>query len=556
MNLSLCPDSSPSFLNFFDLSIAPPLLFYVYIPILLISLFFGSYVWSKSKEDPSTKYLAFITLSFGGWILLILFQWVAAYLEVVHLAWQLLVIPEILIYIFAVCFCYTYLYKKDINYPIRYGFSLIYVVAVTLIPTSLNITSFDLINCEGVIGVLWYAIYIFELICLVLIFVIAFESYYRSSNSYNRKRTILLPLGLIFFIGIFWISNYFGELTKTYEINLIGPIGMILFLMILSYMIISLNTFNIKIIGTQAIVIGVWFLVFALLFIQRIEFIRLLTVATLIMLFVIGYFLIKSVKREIEAKERIEKLAGELQTANEGQANLIHIINHQIKGYLAKARNIFSELLSEPSYGPVSDTTKPMLEEGFNSLTEGVNFVTDFLTASNIEKGTFVYDMQSIDFKKIVTEVSEKQKEMAKEKNLSLELAVADGDYGMKGDANQLGQAVRNLIDNSIKYTPKGEVKIQMSKVKDKILLKIEDTGVGISSELKPRLFTKGGKGKDSIKLNVNSTGFGLSFVKDVVEAHKGRVWAESLGVNKGSTFYLELPVAAQVSSTNSTAVK
>ncbi len=241
--------------------------------------------------------------------------------------------------------------------------------------------------------------------------------------------------------------------------------------------------------------------------------------------------------------KQVEDLNHELEIANEGQANLLHIINHQIKGYLAKARNIFSELLSEPSYGPVSDTAKPMLEEGFKSLTEGVDFVTDFLIASNIEKGTFVYNMQSLDLKKLVTEISEKEIEVAKEKGLSLDLTVADGDYNMKGDASQLGQAVKNLIDNSIRYTPKGSLTINLSRMDNKILLAIKDTGVGISDELKPKLFTKGGRGKDSLKVNVNSTGFGLSFVKGVVEAHQGRVWADSAGLNQGSTFYMELPV-------------
>ena len=66
---------------------------------------------------------------------------------------------------------------------------------------------------------------------------------------------------------------------------------------------------------------------------------------------------------------------------------------------------------------------------------------------------------------------------------------------------------------------------------------------MGISHELKSKLFTKGAHGKDSIKINVNSTGFGLSFVKGVVEAHKGRVWAESEGENLGSSFYIELPI-------------
>lgn len=242
--------------------------------------------------------------------------------------------------------------------------------------------------------------------------------------------------------------------------------------------------------------------------------------------------------------KQVEELNKELEAANEGQTNLMHIINHQIKGYLAKSRNIFSELLTEPTYGACTEEAKPMLEEGFNSLTEGVDFVQDFLTASNIEKGTFVYDMKPMDFKKIVTEVAEKQREVAQEKGLSFEINISDGIYNLRGDESQLNQAVRNLIDNSIRYTPTGGLKINLEKKDDKILFSIKDTGVGISDELKPKLFTKGGRDKDSIKINVNSTGFGLSFVKGVVEAHKGRVWAESEGPGQGSAFFMELPTS------------
>ena len=184
-----------------------------------------------------------------------------------------------------------------------------------------------------------------------------------------------------------------------------------------------------------------------------------------------------------------------------------------------------------------------MMTEGLKSLTEGVDFVTDFLNASNIEKGTYKYEMQQFDLKKLIQNVADKQKGAAEEKGLSFELRIEDGDYNIRGDKAQLEQAVRNLIDNSIRYTLKGEVKIQMSKVKDKIRLKIEDTGIGISDELKPKLFTKGGRDENSLKVNINSTGFGLSFVKGVVEAHHGRVWAESAGVNQGTTFFMELPV-------------
>ncbi len=71
----------------------------------------------------------------------------------------------------------------------------------------------------------------------------------------------------------------------------------------------------------------------------------------------------------------------------------------------------------------------------------------------------------------------------------------------------------------------------------------VVDTGVGITPEDMSRLFTAGGHGKDSIHINVHSTGYGLFIAKSVVEAHGGRIWAESEGTGKGSRFVVELPL-------------
>ncbi|MEK7194146.1 MAG: HAMP domain-containing sensor histidine kinase, partial [Patescibacteria group bacterium] len=108
----------------------------------------------------------------------------------------------------------------------------------------------------------------------------------------------------------------------------------------------------------------------------------------------------------------------------------------------------------------------------------------------------------------------------------------------------QLREAVKNLINNSINYTEKGGIKVDIVRKGNKVLLSVKDTGIGLGKDDKARLFQSGGRGKDSLKYNINSTGYGLAFVKGVVEAHKGRVWAESAGLGKGSHFYIELPLA------------
>jgi signal transduction histidine kinase len=242
--------------------------------------------------------------------------------------------------------------------------------------------------------------------------------------------------------------------------------------------------------------------------------------------------------------KQVDELNRDLAKANEGQSNLIHFINHQIKGYMSNARNIFAELAEEPVYGPLNAPAKEMVNVGQATLKEGVEFVQDILKASDIEKGTMVYNMTNLDFRTLVSEVAMDIKKAADDKGLTFNINIADGEYEMRGDHSQLKEAVHNLIDNSVKYTEKGSVDVSLSRQKNKILLVVKDTGVGLSDEVKPKLFTKGGRDKDSQRINVNSTGFGLSITKGVVDAHHGRVGAESDGPGKGSTFSMELPVA------------
>jgi signal transduction histidine kinase len=185
-----------------------------------------------------------------------------------------------------------------------------------------------------------------------------------------------------------------------------------------------------------------------------------------------------------------------------------------------------------------------MMQEGLRSLTEGADFVKQVLDSSSAEMGTLKYNMAPCDLKAIVSEMSERARKNAEEKKLAFELVIDEGDFNISADAAQLKEAVRNMIDNSVIYTQTGSVKVHLSRGTGKVTMAVTDTGVGLTEEDKTRLFTKGGRGKDSQKINAQSTGFGLSFVKSVVEAHKGRVWADSPGRDKGSTFTMELPLA------------
>jgi signal transduction histidine kinase len=247
---------------------------------------------------------------------------------------------------------------------------------------------------------------------------------------------------------------------------------------------------------------------------------------------------------EIVYKHSLElaRLKQELEQANERQVTLIHFITHQIKGFVTKSRYIFAGAL-EGDYGPLSPELKSMIQAGFDSDTQGVNTIQEILNAANIKSGKVTYTMAPFDLKALIDEIVVALKPAALAKGLTLNVACEDEQFTVQGDRAQLMNAFKNLIDNAIKYTPKGEVGMDLIKEKGKAVFKVTDNGIGITPEDMKNLFTEGGHGKESTKVNVESTGFGLYIVKSIIEAHKGRVWAESEGAGKGSTFTVELPV-------------
>ncbi|MBP9843110.1 MAG: HAMP domain-containing histidine kinase, partial [Candidatus Pacebacteria bacterium] len=255
----------------------------------------------------------------------------------------------------------------------------------------------------------------------------------------------------------------------------------------------------------------------------------------------LGILLIRSVIKEVTQRQKIEKLAEELKKINVGQNSMIHFMNHQIKGRFGVAKNIFAELLTE-DYGKMPPDTMPLIEKGLEETNTGINYVQSILKGATAENGSLQYDKQPMDFKNLVEEAVNGQKDKAESKGLKFDLSVKDGDYSFTGDALQLGEAVRNLIDNSINYTLTGSILMKLENKEKSFVFEVIDTGVGITPEDMGNLFKAGGRGANSLKVNVNSTGYGLVFVKNVVEAHGGRVWVESRGEGKGSSFYIELP--------------
>jgi two-component system phosphate regulon sensor histidine kinase PhoR len=159
-----------------------------------------------------------------------------------------------------------------------------------------------------------------------------------------------------------------------------------------------------------------------------------------------------------------------------------------------------------------------------------------------IEEGKLEFNFEKVDIISLIREIVEKMKLLAMEKNLSLDFESKFDSLILNVDKLRFSQVIQNLIDNAIKYTKEGWVKVKIDKENNEVLISVSDSGIGMSKELQQKLFGQFVR-DPSIKKEIRGTGLGLYIAKHIVEAHKGKIWAESEGIGKGSTFYIKLPI-------------
>ena len=323
--------------------------------------------------------------------------------------------------------------------------------------------------------------------------------------------------------------------------NLYSLFFLPVFLVAIIYSVFELDIFNIKILGSHYLVVGLIVLMGGQLFFIEDTTSRLLTILAILLAMGLSVILFRNFKKESDQRVRIEKLNIQLRDLLKQRESLVHLVTHKVKGAFTRSKYIFAGLL-DGTFGEISPDVKKYAQQGLESDNGGIQTVDLVLNASNLSSGTVKYEMKPVDFKEIVLKSLAEKKVQAEAKGLRVESIIEEkGIYNVSGDAFWLKEAVNNLIDNSIKYTKAGKIIIELHDGQGQIKFSIKDTGLGITEEDKKRLFTEGGRGQDSVKVNVDSTGYGLYSVKLIIEAHKGKVWAESEGEGKGSAFFVEL---------------
>jgi len=225
------------------------------------------------------------------------------------------------------------------------------------------------------------------------------------------------------------------------------------------------------------------------------------------------------------------------------KSEFISMTSHDLRTPLAAVKESVLLLLDDVA-GKVSPEQVRFLKIAKRNIDRLTDLISDLLDISKIEGGKMRLGIVSCDIKDLLEKTLRPFRIIASESSLALEQKFGGKLPKVKCDPDRIAQVIRNLLDNSIKFTPKGgKITVSCHRVKNVIEVSVKDTGIGIEKKDMPRLFARFGQLDASLTRQRGGTGLGLAICKELVEMHGGEIRARS-NPGKGSTFSFTLPVA------------
>ena len=328
-----------------------------------------------------------------------------------------------------------------------------------------------------------------------------------------------------------------------------GAIFIFPFIALTSYAIFKHHLLNVKVIATEILAFTLAVVTFSEIIFSQGLFQILFRSGEFVLVLIFGILLIQSVIHEVEQRQEMELLNKKIAADNEQLAELgrfkselLSLASHQIRSPLAAMKG-FIALVIGGSYGEINDKVKEALGKVQKSADELIGLINTLLDVRKVEEGKMEYSFEKVDLVELIAGTVESIMPLAQAKNLTLTSALPPAPLMVNIDREKFKQVIQNLIDNAIKYTPNGFVKVTLTTEGGKALIAVSDSGYGIPAALLPFLFEEFIR-DERIKKEIRGTGLGLYIARKIAEAHGGTLVAESAGEGKGSTFKATIPVA------------
>jgi len=231
-------------------------------------------------------------------------------------------------------------------------------------------------------------------------------------------------------------------------------------------------------------------------------------------------------------------MESELKKSERLKTEFMNIAAHELKSPVTPIKGYLDLIISD---NEASEKVKNWANISLRNSERLLRLVNDILDVSRLDSDTMRFDMEKLNTADILNEIAEDMKPAVKNKNLEFKIHISDDLPHILGDRCRLLQVLRNIVGNAIKFTDNGYISIEAKREEDYVLISVEDTGTGISSEELKKIFTKFYQAYTGNDRNNEGTGLGLFICREIIEKHDGRIWAESK-LREGSKFLIKIP--------------
>jgi signal transduction histidine kinase len=244
--------------------------------------------------------------------------------------------------------------------------------------------------------------------------------------------------------------------------------------------------------------------------------------------------------KNAQVMEQLQRAYDEINQLDKLKNDFIAIASHELRTPLSVILG-YATFLKEDAQGEVSAHASAVL----NSALRMRNLIEDMTNLRYLKLGEAELVREHIPLVAIFQAAQSDVESMMEAKSHVLEVHPPDVGLIVVVDRIKLGMALTNLLNNANKFTPSGgRITLTYERKPGAVWIVVQDTGVGIPQDQLERVFEEFHQVEDHMTRRHGGMGLGLSIARALVEAHNGRIWAESEGPGRGSTFYISLPLA------------
>lgn len=246
-------------------------------------------------------------------------------------------------------------------------------------------------------------------------------------------------------------------------------------------------------------------------------------------------------KELVRTQEELKESLEELKEMDIKKDQFISIAAHELKTPLTSIHG-FSQLLQNRQVANNFTKRNKYLRIMDHETKRLAKLVTDILDLSRIDLGTVKLAFEEINLNQMMDDIRREMDVQIKTKGLKSEYDIEKDLPKIKTEREKLTEIIINLINNAVKYTPKGEITVKVTKEKGNVHFSIKDTGIGISKENQEKIFERFYQVDSSFTRKAGGTGLGLALCKEFLSILGGKIWLKS-EEGKGSEFHFTLPI-------------